>query len=223
KEERTAVGGRVRPGLVEGDAGDRRPAGVTARVVHHAVAVVIGVVRRHYRPGSAVKAGAQVQASTLVAALRPVPLIAGPAEVARGAAGGGGQPVDLLPGVPAHVAYPQLVGPRPLREPERVTQPVGHDPAGVRVRRCSQRVVRQALPGVWVDANDRTVQGGRAIGAPDTLAAQGAALRGGRVQRRAGRCRRVTARIRLVSGVGRAVLAVVDVVKTGAVARASVE
>src|SRR5262249_56055854 len=109
-EDRRAVGGgRVRGGLVKGDAGEGRPASVAARVAHHTTAVVIGVVRCRDRPRRVVEAGTQVQAGPLVAGLRPVPLVAGPAEVARGAAGRGSQTVDLLPGIPPPPPLPYLL------------------------------------------------------------------------------------------------------------------
>src|SRR5262249_58548957 len=104
----------------------------TAVVTHHRGAVVVRVVRRCYRSWGVVEAGTHVQASGLVAALRPDSLVTGPAEVAGSGGSRRGQPVDLLPGVPADIADPELVGARPLGEPERVAQPIGDDPAGVR-------------------------------------------------------------------------------------------
>src|SRR5262249_7283903 len=70
---------------------------------------------------------------------------------------------------------------------------------------------------------DRAVEGCRAVGAADALAAQRASLRAGRAQRGAGRAGWVATGIRLVAGIIRAVLPVVDVVEAGAVPGTGVE
>src|SRR5207247_8916652 len=61
------------------------------------------------------------------------------------------------------------------------------------------------------------------VSTPHALAAQRATLRAGRGQRGADRTRRIATGVRLVAGVVRAVLPIVDVVEAGAVAAAHVQ
>src|SRR5207302_3840172 len=101
--------------------------------------VVIGVVGRRDRGGTlAVEALAKRQVRAVIAALGGVSLVARPAEVLGDGVGGVGDPVDLLPGAPADVADPQLVGTRPGRDPERIAKAIGDDPAGVRVSAAAE-------------------------------------------------------------------------------------
>ena len=77
--------------------------------------------------------------------------------------------------VPADVADPDLVRARPEGEAERVAQPVGDDPPGVRDRCSTQRVVRGSpAPVAGVDAQERAVQEHGLAGRPAELCARSA-------------------------------------------------
>jgi hypothetical protein len=88
------------------------------------------------------------------------PFVAGPAEVLDRAEWVG-YSVDLFPVVPADVTDPDLVGPRPDRHPKRVSEAVGDDATLVRIGAARKRVVRHSRAGVWIDALDGAVEGGR--------------------------------------------------------------
>ncbi len=146
------------------------------------------------------------------------PLPARPAEVLDVRVGGGDQAVDLLRVVPAHVADPELPRARAEREPERVAEAVGDDPAGVGIAAAGERVRRKRLARVRVHAHDGAVEARRVRRRAEVLAAQRAALAGRRGLGAA------HARGRVAAGVARnAVLAVVDEVWARSVAAACVE
>ena len=144
--------------------------------------------------------------------LAAVALVAGPAEVLD-RRGGAGEAVDLLPGVPAHVAEVDVVRARPDREAVRVAQAVAHDPARVRVgARRRSGCPACAAPVSGFTRSDRAVEGRRVGRRADVLAAQGAALGGRRASCAAHAAGRIPAGVERV-----AVLPVVGEVEARAV------
>src|SRR5947208_139167 len=90
--------------------------------------------------GIVVEAGAQIQTGALIAGLRVGSLVAGPAEVLHRPRRAHAS-IDLLPGVPADVADPDLARSRPEGEAERIAHPVGDDPPRIWARGRDARVV----------------------------------------------------------------------------------
>ena len=215
EEQGTVVVGRVVRSVLEGDPGDRGAAD-RARVAGHDLRAVVVGVERPGLAGSGIERLAAVQVRSVVAALPAGALVARPAEVLRHAVVDVRDPVDLLPGVPADVADPELLRAGPETEPERVAQAVGDDAAGVVVGARGERVAGQPHAGVRVDPDDRAVERHRLTGRPaHRLRSQRTALGGGRRQVGARRRRRITA--------GVLGLAVVDVVVARPVAGTRVQ
>ena len=214
EEQRAVVLARERAAVVELHA-RQRGAARRAALRGDLGRVVVGVQRRcDRRRAGRVQVLADVHVQVVVRGVAPRALVTGPAEVldrrcrTRKA-------IDLLPGVPAHVADVDVVRAGPDREAVRVAQAVGHDPARVRVRAGRVRVVGHRGAGVRVHANDRAVQGLGIRRGARVLAAQGAALRGGRADGAPGG---------ITAGVdGIALLAVVGELEAGAVAGARIE
>ncbi len=218
EEERVAVPGREGGLVVERESRDRRAACRAALPGHHLRPVVVRVVRRGDRRRSLrVERLAEVEVEGVVPTLAPVSLVARPAEVLD-AGRGRLEPVDLLPGVPAHVAGPDLVRARPHGDPEGVAQAVCHDPARVQVGAGRVRVVGHGRAGVGVHAEDRAVEARGIARASHVLAAQGSTLGRGRSHRAATPAGWIPARVDRV-----AVLAVVREVEARAVTPAHVQ
>ena len=223
-EQRVLVGRRERRSGVEGKARDRgadrrRGRGRWAVVGRRDVErVAVGHERRFHGIGLAVERLADVEVQRVVAGLSTRALVAGPAEVHDAARGRIGDPVDLLPVVPADVAEPDLVGARPEREPERVAEAVGDDPAGVGIAVAEQGVAGESGASGGIDPEDRAVE-------RDRVAAGAQVLRSERPAGGRRRGLRPTDPSRgIVAGVLRAaLLAVVGDVEVGAVTAADVE
>jgi hypothetical protein len=183
----------------------------------------VRVVRRHGRAGR-VEGVAEVQVRRLIPGLPPVPLVAGPAEIRRPHRRVE-EAVDLLPIVPADVADPYLVRSRPEDEAERVSHPVGNDPARVRARARCEGVARSSGACSRIDAQERAAQEhGFAGGPADALRAQRTSLGRRRSLRPADTGRRVTARVqRRRRACMAACLPIVDEIEAGPVAAGHVE
>src|SRR4029450_4599206 len=110
EEQRAVVGPGVGAAGVEADGGDDRAVVQRAAVAtDHRDAVLVVVVGAD-RAARGVEVLADVEVGPVVAGLASGALVARPAEVHRGGGRRGGSGVDLLPGVPADVADPQLGG-----------------------------------------------------------------------------------------------------------------
>ena len=146
-EQAAVVRGRVRPAAVKGDPGDRSTAGRAGVAGDHvARSMAVGPDRGRRRAGC-LERRAQGRLTHVVVVPVVEVLVARPAEVRRaGRARRRRQVVELFPGVVADVADPEVVGPGPEREPERVAQAVAHDPPLVRVGRADERVARRRRP-----------------------------------------------------------------------------
>ena len=158
------------------------------------------MVVRVVRPDEASRRGIQrlteIEVRRLVAALDRRSLVTRPAEIGYRRCKWVRHPVDRLPRVPADVADPQFVGPRANRKAERVAQTVADDPAGVEIATRNKRVCGPCVARGRVHADHRPVEDGRlSRGPPEALAAEGAALRRRRRQRRPDAPGRVTAGI----------------------------
>ena len=199
EEESTVVSRRVRAGLGERHSRDRRAPGGTALAVDDLGVVVVRVVRRHHS-AAGVKRLAEVEAGRVEGQMGGRPLVAGPAEVVSRGVGRSDKPVDLLPGAFAHVPSPDLVGPRPYRESERVTHAEADDPALVGVGAGSEGIVREPCARVRIYAEDGAVQARRVKGGPRVLAAQRSALGSRRAEGGPGGARRVAARVDGIPG-----------------------
>ena len=157
----------------------------------------------------------------VVARLSTRALVAGPAEVLDRARRRVGEPVDLLPVVPADVADPDLVRAGPGREAERVAEAVGDD-AVVRSRSAPpySGLSGSAAPVVGIDAAGSCRRGRRdrrACGGPGLRSAPPSAVGGVCVAADAA----PAGRRRGCVGIAR--LPVVDEVEARAVAAAHVE
>ena len=136
--------------------------------------------------------------------MRARPLVTRPTEVLDNAVVDIRDPVHLFVDRPADIADPQLLRSGSEREPERVAQTSGDDPALVGVVTRTQRIAGHRCPGVRVESQYRAAQPGRITGSAQILRAERAALIG-----------RVAARV--------SPLSVVDDLMVRAFARAEVQ
>ena len=217
EEESAEVARGVGAAVVEGHAGDRRAPGQTGLTWHDLRAVV---VRQHRRPHAArrVECLAEIQIGGVVGRLRVDALVARPAEVVGDTVVDGTEVIDLFPGVIPDVADPDVVRPRPDREPERIPQPVRDDSPCVGVGALCKGVVGEAGASARVDPDDRPVERRRVARRPHILAPQCTPLCGRRRERCADPSGRVAARVSRV-----AVLAPIGEVEARTLAPARVE
>ncbi len=189
EKERVVVRGRVvASALIKGHAGHRRTAGRAAVAGHHGLAVAVGEERRGRLSD---RRRTDVQARVL----RPVSLVARPPVVARRREIG--EAVDLLPGVPAHVGDPGLVGAGLDDHPEGIPETESDDPLLVEVAARYERIAGRRQAGGRIDAQDGSIEDARLAGcSPRALAAESAALGRRLGLRGSQRKRRVAARVR---------------------------
>ena len=163
EEERAGVTRRIRTAFVEGEPRDRRPARLAPGDE------IVGVAVRGVGTGR--RAGACVQRLThrkvggvVAAGWRTGALVARPAEVLDNAVVDVGDPIHLFVDRPADVTEPQFLRAGPEREPERVAQTVGDDPARVEVAAPSERIAGHRGAGVGVETKHRTTEADRVSG-----------------------------------------------------------
>ena len=218
EEQGVAVGGRVRPSLVEGETRDRAAPERAGLAGDDRARVRVRVVRGvHRRRAGRVEVRADVHAGVLPRRRRGRALVAGPAGVLDRPEHIG-DAVDLFPAAEADVPDPELGGARAERDPEGVAHAVGDDPARIQVGAGEERVRRQRRPVIGVDPDDRAVEGDRVAARAQVLRAQASALRRRWTEDGADAARRVAARVQ-----GVAVLAPVGEAERGAVSGGGVE